>query len=285
MSSTLPAGVVTFLFTDVEGSTKLLHELGTRTRMRSMSIGDCSGRRSPRTKASRWTPKATPSSSRSAAYRMRSLQPLTRSCHSRVARSVCEWAWHTGEPRVTEEGYVGLDVHKGARIAAVGYGGQVLLSQATQALVDADVLDLGPHRLKDLSAPERIFQLQIDGLPSEFPPLKTRPASGDSRPRSGPHPGSARSPRRSSTRPATRPRSPSTRRRHRRARRRRVSSSTSATTSCLRSRRQPGRLSTSGARPRSRSTSPPSSPASCRSSSAWSSCSRPCSCSSSSARC
>jgi len=80
---------------------------------------------------------------------------------------------HTGEPRVTEEGYVGLDVHKGARIAAVGYGGQVLLSQATQALVDADVRDLGPHRLKDLSAPERIFQLEIDGLPTEFPPLRT----------------------------------------------------------------------------------------------------------------
>src|SRR4029077_573235 len=54
---------------------------------------------------------------------------------------------HTGEPRLTEEGYVGLDVHKGARIAAVGHGGQVLLSQATRALVDAEVRDLGPHRL------------------------------------------------------------------------------------------------------------------------------------------
>ncbi|HLG09574.1 MAG TPA: tetratricopeptide repeat protein, partial [Gaiellaceae bacterium] len=80
---------------------------------------------------------------------------------------------HTGEPRLTAEGYVGLDVHKGARIAAVGHGGQVLLSQATRALVDADVRDLGPHRLKDLTTPERIFQLEIDGLPSEFPPLKT----------------------------------------------------------------------------------------------------------------
>ncbi|MGZ8706843.1 MAG: ATP-binding protein [Gaiellaceae bacterium] len=80
---------------------------------------------------------------------------------------------HTGEPRLTEEGYVGLDVHKGARIAAVGHGGQVLLSQTTRALVDADVRDLGVHRLKDLSAPERIYQLEIDGLPSEFPLLKT----------------------------------------------------------------------------------------------------------------
>ena len=80
---------------------------------------------------------------------------------------------HTGEPRLTEEGYVGLDVHKGARIAAVGHGGQVLLSQTTRALVDADVRDLGVHRLKDLSAPERIYQLEVDGLPCDFPLLKT----------------------------------------------------------------------------------------------------------------
>src|SRR5439155_27353066 len=80
---------------------------------------------------------------------------------------------HTGEPRLTEEGYVGIDVHKAARIAAVGHGGQVLLSQTTHALVDHDVRDLGAHRLKDLSAPERIYQLEIDGLPGEFPLLNT----------------------------------------------------------------------------------------------------------------
>ena len=80
---------------------------------------------------------------------------------------------HTGEPRLAEEGYVGLDVHKGARIAAVGHGGQVLLSQTSRALVDADVRDLGVHRLKDLSAPERIYQLEIYGLPCDFPLLKT----------------------------------------------------------------------------------------------------------------
>ena len=91
---------------------------------------------------------------------------------------------HTGEPRLTEEGYVGLDVHKGARIAAAGHGGQVLLSQATRALVDAKVRDLGPHRLKDLSAPERIYQLEIDGLPSGFPPLKTLDAGSTNLPAS-----------------------------------------------------------------------------------------------------
>src|SRR5262249_59337486 len=77
---------------------------------------------------------------------------------------------HTGTPHVAEEGYVGVDVHRAARIAAAGHGGQVLVSASTAALVDAGELnDLGEHRLKDLSAPERIYQLG-DG---EFPPLKS----------------------------------------------------------------------------------------------------------------
>jgi len=70
---------------------------------------------------------------------------------------------------VTAEGYVGLDVHRAARIAAAGHGGQVLLGQATRDLVEAEVRDLGEHRLKDLLAPERLFQLG-DG---EFPRLRT----------------------------------------------------------------------------------------------------------------
>jgi predicted ATPase len=77
---------------------------------------------------------------------------------------------HTGEPIVTEEGYVGIDVHRAARIAAAGHGGQVLVSQATRDLVaDEELRDLGEHRLKDLSAPERIYQLGEE----EFPRLKT----------------------------------------------------------------------------------------------------------------
>jgi class 3 adenylate cyclase len=77
---------------------------------------------------------------------------------------------HTGEPLVTEEGYVGIDVHRAARIAAAGHGGQILVSQATCDLVGADGLrDLGEHRLNDLTAPERIYQLGDDA----FPPLKT----------------------------------------------------------------------------------------------------------------
>src|SRR5215475_11652209 len=77
---------------------------------------------------------------------------------------------HTGEPTVTEEGYVGLDVHRAARIAAAGHGGQILLSQTTRDLVHADRLrDLGVHRLRDLAAPERLYQLGDD----EFPPLNS----------------------------------------------------------------------------------------------------------------
>src|SRR5204863_174182 len=79
-----------------------------------------------------------------------------------------------GEPLVTEEGYVGIDVHRAARIAAVGHGGQVLVSQSTRQLVAADGLrDLGENRLKDLTAPERIYQLGD----REFPPLKSHHAT------------------------------------------------------------------------------------------------------------
>ena len=173
VSATPPTGVVTLLFTDVEGSTKLLHELGEayadalhehRRVLREVftahdgvevdTQGDAFfvafGRASDAVAAAAQAQQAL------------SGGPI------RVRMGL-----HTGEPRLTDEGYVGLDVHKGARIAAVGHGGQVLLSQTTRALVDVDVRDLGPHRLKDLSVPERIFQLEIDGLPSEFAPLKT----------------------------------------------------------------------------------------------------------------
>src|SRR5439155_22507 len=75
--------------------------------------------------------------------------------------------------------YVGLDVHRAARIAAAGHGGQVLLSESTRSLIEPSLpegvttRDLGQRRLKDLSRPERIYQLVIEGLPSEFPPLST----------------------------------------------------------------------------------------------------------------
>jgi predicted ATPase/class 3 adenylate cyclase len=82
---------------------------------------------------------------------------------------------HSGEPRLVDGGYVGLDVHHAARVMAAGHGGQVLVSEATRTLLDErfELRDLGEHRLKDLAASERLYQLVVDGLPSEFPPLAT----------------------------------------------------------------------------------------------------------------
>jgi class 3 adenylate cyclase len=85
---------------------------------------------------------------------------------------------HTGEPVVGEAGYVGIDVHRAARICAAGHGGQVLLSATTAALVSGALpdgvskRDLGDVRLKDMDEPEHVTQLVIDGLPASFPPLK-----------------------------------------------------------------------------------------------------------------
>ena len=78
---------------------------------------------------------------------------------------------HTGEPSRTDEGYVGVDLHRGARLMSEGHGGQVLLSQTARDLLDdLPVRDLGAHRLKDLSEPQHLYQLLADGLESEFPP-------------------------------------------------------------------------------------------------------------------
>src|SRR3954452_13380676 len=173
MASDLPTGVVTLLFTDVEGSTRLLHELGDdyadalqehRRRLRAAFAGHEGIEVDTQGDAFFVAFGRASDAVAAASDGQRSLAdgPI------RVRMGL-----HTGEPRLTQEGYVGLDVHKGARIAAVGHGGQVLLSQTTRALVDADVRDLGVHRLKELSAPERSCQLEVDGLAGDFPLLKT----------------------------------------------------------------------------------------------------------------
>jgi predicted ATPase/class 3 adenylate cyclase len=169
----LPTGVVTLLFTDVEGSTRLLHALGD-------GYGEALQEHRRRLRAAFDQHEGVEVDTQGDAF----FVAFGGASNAVAAAADCQRALadgpirvriglHTGEPRLTEEGYVGLDVHKGARIAAVGHGGQVLLSQTTRALVDADVRDLGVHRLKDLSAPERIYQLEVDGLPGDFPLLKT----------------------------------------------------------------------------------------------------------------
>src|SRR5438067_6534286 len=169
----LPTGVVTLLFTDVEGSTRLLEGLGD-------GYGDALHEHRRRLRAAFAAHDGVEVDTQGDAF----FVAFARASDAVAAASDGQRALadgpvrvrmglHTGEPRLTEEGYIGVDVHKGARIAAVGHGGQVLLSQTTRGLVDADVRDLGVHRLKDLSAPERIYQLQVDGLQRDFPLLKT----------------------------------------------------------------------------------------------------------------
>jgi predicted ATPase len=166
----LPGGTVTFLFTDIEGSTRLLHEhrdgyvelLSEHRRALRDSFAEHGGVEVDTQGDAFFVAFARASDAVAAAS---DGQAALGGGPIRVRMGL-----HTGEPVVTDEGYVGIDVHRAARIAAAGHGGQVLLSKATRDLVsDADVRDLGEHRLKDLSAPERLFQLGA----TEFPRLKT----------------------------------------------------------------------------------------------------------------
>ena len=171
MRTDLPAGTVTFLFTDVEGSTKLLHDLGAEEYARVLgehrrvlreAFGAEQGVEVDTQGDAFFV--AFPTAPGALAAAAEALEGL-RLGPIRVRMGV-----HTGTPHLGEEGYVGVDVHRAARIAACGHGGQVLVSASTAALVGTDGLrDLGEHRLKDLSAPERIYQLG-DG---DFPPLKS----------------------------------------------------------------------------------------------------------------
>ena len=165
----LPAGTVTFLFTDVEGSTRLLGEhgdayadlLAEHRRLLRDAFAAHDGVEVDTQGDAFFVafPRASDAAAAAAAGQ-RALGPTP--VHVRMGL-------HTGEPQVTEEGYVGMDVHRGARVAAVGHGGQVLVSEQTARLLDGEALhDLGLHRLKDVGE-TRIYQLG-DG---EFPPLRT----------------------------------------------------------------------------------------------------------------
>ena len=151
----LPAGSVTFLFTDVEGSTRLLHELGAEGYARSLAAS----RRALREAfaANRGAEVDTQgdaffvafADARDALAAAAEAQEALRAGEVRVRMGL-----HTGEPLLTREGYVGVDVHKAARICSAGHGGQILLSEQTKALAGATELrPLGLHRLKDLTAP------------------------------------------------------------------------------------------------------------------------------------
>ena len=180
----LPTGTVTFLFTDIEGSTKLLKQLGLRYDAvladHQRILRECfeaHGGREVDTQGDSFFVAfgraGDAVASAVEAQRALARHPWTDGVEVRVRMGL-----HTGEPRPTGERYVGFGVHRAARIGAVGHGGQVLLSNATRELVedelppDTQVRELGAFELKDLDRPERLFQLEIDGLPSELPPLK-----------------------------------------------------------------------------------------------------------------
>jgi predicted ATPase/class 3 adenylate cyclase len=181
----LPTGTVTFVFTDIEGSTRLLQALGERwrkvledhNRLLRGAIHDAGGidlRTEGDSVFAVFRTGPTAVAAAVAAQRALAAQSWPREAEVRVRIGM-----HTGEGAVGGDDYVGLDVHRAARISAAAHGGQILLSSTTAELVgpglpDGVVLrDLGRHRLKDLARPERIFQATIDGLPSEFPPIRS----------------------------------------------------------------------------------------------------------------
>jgi predicted ATPase/class 3 adenylate cyclase len=177
----LPSGTVTFLFTDIEGSTKLLHELGPDGYAQAL----LEHRRVLREAFARHGGVEVDTQG-DAFFIAFPTAPgaVTAAQEAQEALSAgpirVRMGLHTGEPHLTDEGYVGEVVHKGARIASAGHGGQVLLSKETRDAAPADVTDLGEHRLKDFAVAVPIFQLGSE----RFPPLKSisntnlpRPAS------------------------------------------------------------------------------------------------------------
>lgn len=181
----LPTGTVTFLFSDIEGSTRLLHALSDRythvlEEQRNVfrgairregglevdSVGDAFFAAFPR---------ATGAVNAAATIQHElGVHPWPEGISLRVRMGL-----HTGEPNVSAAGYAGMDVHRAARICAAAHGGQVLLSETTRELVRHELSpavglrDMGEHRLKDLNRPVRLYQLVMDGLTSDFPPLRT----------------------------------------------------------------------------------------------------------------
>jgi predicted ATPase len=166
----LPSGTVTFLFSDIEGSTRLLHELGDRypevlaEHRRVMRLAfQRHGGTEVDTQGDAFF--AAFDSASAAVAAAAEAQSALAGGPVRVRMGI-----HTGEPIVWAEGYAGLDVHRGARICACAHGGQVVLSEPTRSgLADVAVRDLGLHRLKDLSEPQQLYQLGD----ADFPPLRT----------------------------------------------------------------------------------------------------------------
>ena len=192
----LPTGTVTFLFTDIEGSTRLVNALGDRYadvlgRHHSLlreAVAEHQGVEVMTEGDAFFVVFPSPPAALSAAMRAQQLFDAESWPPDGEVRS--RMGMHTGQAVLGGDNYVGLDVHRAARIAAAGHGGQVLLSDATRSLVEralpegAQLRDLGQHRLKDLPTSEHLYQLVIDGLAVDFPPIR----SLDARPNNLPLP-------------------------------------------------------------------------------------------------
>jgi predicted ATPase/class 3 adenylate cyclase len=181
----LPSGTITFLFTDIEGSTRLLQELGDAYRavqdrhgeIIRRAIGDAVGTEVRTEGDSFFAVFVTPRNAVSAAVAIQrdlASEPWTHGRPLRVRMGL-----HTGEGVLGGDDYIGIDVNRAARIAAAAWGGQILVSEATKAMVEDSLLDgvvmraLGTHRLKDLARPEKLYDLAIVGLPGDFSPPRT----------------------------------------------------------------------------------------------------------------
>ncbi len=181
----LPQGTVTFLFADIEGSTRLVRDLGDGY---PLLLEDY--RRLVRTAGAQSHGQevdtqgdalflAFPRAHDAVAAAVAAQQAIAAHRGWPGAAPRARMGIHTGEPLRTATGYVGIDVHRAARICQVGHGGQVLLSRTTVELIaddlpaDIALRDLGQHRLKDLAQPQHLYQVVAPGLPAEFPPLQS----------------------------------------------------------------------------------------------------------------
>ncbi len=181
----LPTGTVTFLFTDIEGSTRLLQRLGPDY---ARALGEHQALLRAAFAAYGGAEVDTQGDAFFVAF---ASAPAAVAAAADATRALAAHEWpaettlrvrmglHTGTPQLVGDHYVGLDVHRAARIASAGHGGQILLSETTRALTEQDLpagvslRDLGSHRLKDLQRAEHITQLVLESLPDTFPPLKT----------------------------------------------------------------------------------------------------------------
>src|SRR5712691_8360508 len=178
----LLTGTVTFLFTDIESSTQLLKRLGKRygealadhREILRASVGDHGGEEVDRQGDSFLF--VFPRADEAAAAAIDGQRALSEHEWPAGSQLRVRMGIHTAEPTASQEGYYGLGVHRAARIMGAAHGGQVLVSLAAcSVLEDAELQggrlrDLGEHWLKDLDRPERIYQLEVVGLKSVFPP-------------------------------------------------------------------------------------------------------------------